>query len=542
MITVTDLFCGAGGSSLGAEAVPGVQLVMAANHWSKAIDVHQQHFPHARHDCADLTQTDPRRYPRSTILIASPECTNHSNARGVSRRRQDPSLWDMPDPSAERSRATMWDIVRFAEQIDYEAIVCENVVEAVKWRLWPMWWSALETLGYHGQVVSANSQDFTVPQSRDRIYVVWWRRSKKSAPDVTQNRSSWCGRCEKVTDAVQLFRPDRHVGRYRQQWHWWCRECHHQLQPDRHGSIEIIDWSLPIPRIGDRNKPLASATRQRIYGGLERHGWATAVTTAGAGNTYESTPGNRARPVCEPVSTQQATATTAVATPPGFLFQTAHGGRTHELADPHPTVCASDDRLSLVVQLRGTDGPSIRGSARAVDQPIGTVTAGGQHHALVVTNVTARSGHPGYLTRPVSEPVGTVVASAINQSLLVPNMSNNTARPVSEPAPTMTTGNRNALLVPYNRTGKASSVLDPAPTMTTRDRAAVLTPDQIIDDCGFRMLEPHEIAAAMAFPEGYIPVEGLTKRDRIKMAGNAVTPPVMEWIVSRVAAALEACQ
>ena len=35
MITVTDLFCGAGGSSLGAEAVPGVQLVMAANHWSK---------------------------------------------------------------------------------------------------------------------------------------------------------------------------------------------------------------------------------------------------------------------------------------------------------------------------------------------------------------------------------------------------------------------------------------------------------------------------------------------------------------------------
>ena len=73
MITVTDLFCGAGGSSLGAEAVPGVQLVMAANHWSKAIDVHQQHFPHARHDCADLTQTDPRRYPRSTILIASPE-------------------------------------------------------------------------------------------------------------------------------------------------------------------------------------------------------------------------------------------------------------------------------------------------------------------------------------------------------------------------------------------------------------------------------------------------------------------------------------
>lgn len=30
-LTATDLFAGAGGSSLGAEAVPGVQLAMAAN-------------------------------------------------------------------------------------------------------------------------------------------------------------------------------------------------------------------------------------------------------------------------------------------------------------------------------------------------------------------------------------------------------------------------------------------------------------------------------------------------------------------------------
>ena len=35
--TVTDLFCGAGGSSLGAEAA-GMQLVMAANHWERALD------------------------------------------------------------------------------------------------------------------------------------------------------------------------------------------------------------------------------------------------------------------------------------------------------------------------------------------------------------------------------------------------------------------------------------------------------------------------------------------------------------------------
>lgn len=68
-VTLTDLFCGAGGSSLGAVAA-GAQLVMAANHWQTAIDVHQHHFPDAGHDCADISQADPRRYQRTDILLA----------------------------------------------------------------------------------------------------------------------------------------------------------------------------------------------------------------------------------------------------------------------------------------------------------------------------------------------------------------------------------------------------------------------------------------------------------------------------------------
>lgn len=62
--------------------------------------------------------------------------------------------------------------------------------------------------------------------------------------------------------------------------------------------------------------------------------------------------------------------------------------------------------------------------------------------------------------------------------------------------------------------------------------------DQVIDDCGFRMLEPYEVAAAMAFPVGYIPRD-IAKKDQVKLAGNAVTPPVMQWIVGRIIQALE---
>jgi DNA (cytosine-5)-methyltransferase 1 len=118
MITVTDLFCGAGGSGLGAAAVPGVQLVMAANHWQLAIETHAANFPTTDHDCADISQVDPRRYRRTDILWASPECTWQSGARGC-RRDDHPQHSLFGDTLAAeagvRSRATMFDVHRFAE-------------------------------------------------------------------------------------------------------------------------------------------------------------------------------------------------------------------------------------------------------------------------------------------------------------------------------------------------------------------------------------------------------------------------------------------
>ncbi len=494
-LTVTDLFCGAGGSSLGA-AGAGLELVMAANHWTTAIDVHQAHFPDAAHDVADISQIDPRRYPRTNILLASPECTNHSQARGISRRRQDPTLWDAPDPSAERSRATMWDVVRFAEQMTYDAIVVENVVEATKWILWPAWIQALTDLGYEHRVLSHNSMHHGVPQSRDRIYIVWWRKGLQ--PDLELEQTGRCARCDRDRPVRQGWKNGRTIGRYRQQWYWACTVCGAEVDTVTVPATTIIDWELDCPRIGDRVRPLAANTRSRILAGLQRYGWAP-ITTAGAGNVHERTPGNRSRSVAEPLPVQQTTATTAVATPPGFLFQTAHGGRTSDLGAPHPTVCASDDRQSLVVPLRRN------GRARAAHEPIPTVAANGNHHGLLMRN---NSGGAEMVT------------------------------PADEPARTITTKGHQSLLLPYYGNSEARPDDRPLPTVTTKDRCGLIDPDEIVDDCGFRMLEPYEIAAAMAFPTGYIPRD-LTKKDQVKLAGNAVTPPVMEWIVGRVAQAIE---
>jgi DNA (cytosine-5)-methyltransferase 1 len=67
-LTVTDQFCGAWGSSLGARAA-GLEIRMAMNPWKLAVETHNTNFPEADHDCADISASDPRRYPSTDILI-----------------------------------------------------------------------------------------------------------------------------------------------------------------------------------------------------------------------------------------------------------------------------------------------------------------------------------------------------------------------------------------------------------------------------------------------------------------------------------------
>ncbi|MDV9186910.1 hypothetical protein R6L23_01500 [Streptomyces sp. SR27] len=58
---LADLFCGGGGSSSGVGVVEGVAVKTAANHWPLAVETHNLNHPDADHDCADISQVDPRR-------------------------------------------------------------------------------------------------------------------------------------------------------------------------------------------------------------------------------------------------------------------------------------------------------------------------------------------------------------------------------------------------------------------------------------------------------------------------------------------------
>lgn len=569
-ITVTDLFCGAGGSSIGAEKA-GAVLRMAANHWRLAIDTHNTNFPNADHDCADVSQVNPRRYPRTDILIASPECTNHSQAKA---RKVEATIWD-PNPAGfeeqERSRATMWDVPRFAEHHRYDLVVVENVIEAARWLPFTAWLGAMHALGYEHRIVSLNSfVAQPTPQSRDRMYVVFWRRGNR-APDLDFRADAWCPRCEKRVAAIQAWKNGRSVGRYRQQYVYRCPSCAELAIPFAYPAATAIDWALPTQRIGDRVRPLAEATLRRIRAGLERYGPAAIV--AAAGNTWEK-PGSgyaRAWPVTLPIPVQAATAQHALVMDMnykrGVTVDLGHLSDPSDLShvrhvDEVLMTQTTQQSQALVVPMR-----SNQKAHRADAEPIGTQVASCSEHALVVplrTNGTARdadadimptlvAGNQGAAivqmrgthdhaiadsVRPITDPLGVVSAGGRHHALLMRNNGGGAemSTPVDEVARTVTTkGHQSLVTIPfltdYHGQGSAQPVDRPMGVVDTRDRRALIEPAIEVEDCGFRMLEPHEIGRAMAFPDSYVVIGN--KRERVRQYGNAVTPPVMDAILQR---------
>jgi DNA (cytosine-5)-methyltransferase 1 len=509
-LTVTDQFCGAGGSSVGAELV-GLKLRLAMNHWSRAIETHSSNFPNADHVCADISSTEPRRYPSTHVLITSPECTNHSQAK--TKKAMATLFSPNGAAEAERSRATMMDVPRFAEYHSYEIIVVENVVEVVRWAGFTPWIQYMSNLGYENQIVCLNSLvAHPTPQSRDRLYVVFWKRGNPR-PNLQFCPRSWCPQCRIDVDGVQSFRrTDRHIGKYRQQYDYRCATCTGVVYPYAYPASSAIDWALPTQRIGDRIKPLAAATRRRVEVGLERFGQPAIIQAAG--HTYEA-PGSgyvRAWSVGDPIPAQTATLSHALALPAWLLSvarQDDMKRRPWSIGDPFPTQTTQLElaiATAFIAELRG--GHS---DARAVGDPLATVCASGQHHALVtpafyVKNYGKSEG-AGAMAHSVQEPLGTVTSVDHHSVVTMP------------------------FLTSYYGTGGSSSVAEPVPTVTTRDRHALVDSAHSVDDCGFRMLEPHEIQAAMAFRADYR-VTG-NKREQVRQLGNAVTPPVMRMLLER---------
>lgn len=495
-----DLFCGGGGTSTGMieafrKAGDECSLV-GINHWQVAIDTNRRN-----HDgkwlCASVDAVDPTDVvPEGVLdfLWASPECTNHSRAKGGK-------------PRSNQSRCQPEMLLSWIRKLIVKRMYVENVPDFLEWGpllaadtriagklyragqpdprrkgvLFRDWIESIRRSGYRVEWRILNAADYGAATSRERLIVQAVRigtGEKIAWPEPTH--SQW---------------PDMFIS---QRW-----------TPAR----DIIDWSIRGKSIFERRHPLAENTLRRIANGIRKYWgeWAEPFLVLLRG-TGDGQIDQSAKRIDRPIPTLSAGGTHIGLVEP-FLTH-YHGGdggdrRTSRVSEPIPT-CDCANRYAVVSPL--IVPYKFKNQPKSVDNPIDTLT--------------------------------TVNDFALVQPLFVPQQSAGSVKPASEhPLPTISTAGAISVVEPliqpyYGSSTQCQPVGHPLGTITTKDRFSLLEGRIVRTDNGrlyrlditLRMLQPHELAAAMSFPSTYR-FSG-TKTEQIRQIGNAVCPRLAEALVS----------
>lgn len=484
-----DLFAGLGGASLGLKTAMQqashrpAQLV-AVNHWQEALDTHRANHPDAIHYCEDVRRVDPRTAVpggKARYGLAGPDCTHHSNARGGK-------------PRDDGQRALAWDVVRWARLTEPEELIIENVPEFTTWgptdsdgkpvkgrrgEYFHQFLDSLKALGYQVDwriLCAAHYGDAT---TRRRLFIRA-SRSRVVWPDVTHLSPEDMA---KRAAQVSLFE-EAGVSSWRT-------------------ARDIIDWNLPGKSIFDRPDPLADKTMERIFTGIFK--------MLGRPFIVPQLSGAIPRSLDEPLNTITATGTGNMLVEPFIVTLRRSGSgdgmaRPRTLDEPVPAICAGANHIALCEPfLIGAGGPQGNQKVRSLDVPLGAIL--GQNHTALIEPFLLRyngGGRVETLDRPLT------TADASNRFALI------------EP-----------FLVSYYGNGQAHRISDPLPTATGKDRFGLVSVDAVLSgevailaDCRFRMLQPHELAAAHSFPDTYhLPRQKRTgeihKGNAVRMIGNS---------------------
>lgn len=493
---VADLFCGAGSLSMGAHDAL-VELgyrpeFTAVNHWDVATRTYAANHPGARVHCVNLDAAFPTHLvPEGylDLLMAGIECTYFSRARGGK-------------PVNDQDRMSPWHVVRWCTELRVKRLLLENVPEIQKWgpvnprtgkplksregEYYYAFLNALDQIGLTLDTRVLNCADYGDPTTRLR----WFGMAiagRKSVPWPTPTH-------------------DRHGGGLFGTPRWRsAREC--------------IDWTIPGRSIFDRKRPLAPKTLARIAAGVVKFGWPEPFLVILRRHAD-------ARGVDLPLPAITAGGTHIGLAQPFVLNRHGDNGavRAHALDNPMPTAdCRGAGYLIEPFVLSQASG----GAPRAVDRPMPTIPGDGAH-ALIAPYYGSGSGET---CNSVNDPLPTCTAKA-RFGLVVPvthSGSGNRARSVDDPLPTLTTAKRGELAFITaafgEREGQAPrvhSIDDPTPTICATGRTNIVLPGRDFDIL-FRMLEPHELAAAMSISTPGQPYRFVgTKTDVVRQIGQAV--------------------
>ncbi|MBX0323859.1 DNA (cytosine-5-)-methyltransferase [Halomicroarcula sp. F13] len=412
-VTAVDLFCGGGGLSTAlAEACEDldrdVELV-AVNHWGKAIETHERNHPWATHLNAKIEELHPPDVvdPGTVdILIAAPECTHFSTARGGK-------------PVTEQARASPMHVLDWVGKLQPQTLLLENVPEFESWgpivdgepsrdgTKFDAWKAQLEADRYSVRHTKLNAADYGDATSRRRFFVMGRRDYRPSFPEPTHSEDGEVPGTEPYRTAA-----------------------------------EIIDWSDTGETLWTRSRPLSNNTMQRIAEGIRQHcderlsAFAEAVATLTpddveamqadvvAVDDVQQAAAERSDPflVEGPAAIADRDETTALSVPM-VMGQHSNAKAKDSRESPLPTIATRGaihyiHADAFVLPRNGAfRGLHSNATYEADDRPLHTVTA---------------KNHDGHLVSP----------------FLVEYYGNSDVKTVEEPLPTVTTKDRHALCLP----------------------------------------------------------------------------------------------
>lgn len=506
---VSDLFCGAGGSSTGAVLAleeAGHELdLWAVNHWDLAIETHTRNHPKAKHYCINLDAARPQDIVLSGhlhLLMASPECTGHSRARGGK-------------PVSDQMRMSPWHIQRWCTVLDVDAVLVENVPEFVEWGpvcshpkghggacaeggrapigrdcgkpivekkrvYFEAWVQSMWGLGYALDWKVLNSADFGDATTRRRFFLIARKDGKPIRwPEPTHSRDGDLG--------GGLFAPLK-------KW-----------RPAR----AVINLSKPGPSLLRRKVSHSINTRLRIGRGLMEfcgelgpyylrllnlpRTRAAAARELARNKAYRNAAEARKRQLVDALLAK-VERVYAITPRPGrpVPFLVKQRDSTDADGAPVPSRSSTVDQptpaITTVARL-GLATPAVapfvqanreNNTPHSIDDPIpGMTTATGGGVGVVTPFVMAMGG--GGEPRSADDPLPTIVGKgggSVTMPFLDPYYGNSVPASVDQPVPTVTTKDRHglvtpSLVVPYGPKAEARPDDEPLPTVMTKDRLAV---------------------------------------------------------------------
>ncbi|MBJ2270711.1 DNA cytosine methyltransferase [Pseudomonas sp. MF6772] len=473
---VVDFFCGGGGAGTGLEIGLGRVVNVAKNHSPQAISMHTVNHPGARHFTTDVFEGDPDTECDGKSVgwfHMSPDCTHHSQAAGGQPRKRE-------------IRNLSWIGLKWGGKKRPRVISLENVKQILQWgRLIAKRDKATgrvvtldqvphptkkgkttNRVAAPGEQVPVSNQ-FLVPDPKQRGrtwrrfvallegigYVVEWKviRACDFGAPTSRERLFMIARCD--GQPIVWPEPTHAKSPVKGQQKWKT-------------AADCIDFSDLGKSIFGRKKDLAEATLRRVAKGMKKFvidspapfivpiaNWSgESVQSAGEPlRTITSYPKGGAFSLVSPV-----------------IAPATHQGsdRINDPLEPLPTVtCANRGELTLIsptlIQSGYGERPGQEPRVPGVDQPLGTVVAGGVKHALASACIV-QAGHGegsgankrrSHGVNDIYGPVGTVTASGGGQSvsaavMIQANGGFNTvhAKDIREPMTTVTnTGSQQQL-------------------------------------------------------------------------------------------------